>query len=165
MQHSDSTSFFLLKFDIKFFAQKMILVFILILGMQVNQVDGQVSLTFTKGYLGTQGSNTNQANLIKNLSTLGIARISFGQPTGTTFGGTQGNDLAGVIKLYLNSSLNTDITKCRNLRKANHLFIPPILTSMFTKCAVLYNSCKKTRQGKHHFDFLIFSRSASASTL
>ena len=38
-----------------------------------------VSLYFDHGFLGTQGTNTNQANNIKNLSTLGISRIAFAQ--------------------------------------------------------------------------------------
>jgi hypothetical protein len=60
-----------------------------------------VSLSFVNGYMGRQGSNTNQANIIKKLSTIGIARVSFSQPYSNAFGGTQGNDLAGTIKLYL----------------------------------------------------------------
>ena len=69
-----------------------------------HQLDAQtVSLAFLKGYIGTQGSNTNQADNIKNLSTIGISKVSFGQSYSGQFGGTQGNDLSGVIKLYLAS--------------------------------------------------------------
>ena len=79
-----------------------ILVLILILSASLKQLSAQtVSLAFSKGYLGTQGTNTNKANNVKNLSTLGISRVSFGQSYSGQFGGTQGNDLSGVIKIYL----------------------------------------------------------------
>jgi len=77
----------------------------------------QVSLTFSKGYLGTQGSNTNQSNNIKNLTTLGISRVSFSQSYAGTFGGTQGNDLSGVIKLYLNSGSVISLNGAINWRE------------------------------------------------
>ena len=55
-----------------------ILVLILILSASLKQLSAQtVSLAFSSGYLGTQGNNTNQADLIKKLSTLGISRVSF----------------------------------------------------------------------------------------
>jgi len=76
-----------------------------------------VSLTFSNGYLGTQGSNTNQANSIKKLSTLGIARVSFSQSYAGTFGGTQGNDFSGVIKLYLNSGSVISLNGAINWRE------------------------------------------------
>ena len=41
---------------------------------------------------------------IKKLATLGISKVSFGQPYNGQFGsnaGTQGNDLNGTIKIYL----------------------------------------------------------------
>ena len=90
---------------------------ILIIGVLSNKVDAQVSLAFTSGYLGTQGSNTNQADGIKKLSTLGISRVSFGQSTGTTFGGTQGNDLSGVIKIYLTSGRVITLNGALNWRE------------------------------------------------
>lgn len=74
-------------------------------------------MTFSNGYLGTQGSNTNQANNIKKLSTLGIARVSFSQSYAGTFGGTQGNDLSGVIKLYLNSGSIISLNGAINWRE------------------------------------------------
>ena len=84
-----------------------------------NETNAQVSLTFTNGYLGTQGSNTNQANNILTFSTLGIARASFSQPDNGsgTFGGTQGNDLSGTIKLYLNSGTVITLAGALNWRE------------------------------------------------
>ena len=73
----------------------------ILLGAFANSSQAQVSLTFSNGYIGTQGSNTNQADNIKKLATMGIVRVSFGQPYAGSFGGTQGNDLAGSIKIYL----------------------------------------------------------------
>ena len=79
-----------------------ILVLILILSASLKQLTAQtVSLAFAKGYFGTQGTNTNQADNIKNFSTLGISRVSFGQSYSGQFGGTQGNDVSGVIKIFL----------------------------------------------------------------
>jgi gliding motility-associated-like protein len=90
------------KFSVKWmFAKSLRLFLVIVTTLIVSQSIGQVSLTFSKGYIGTQGSNTNQANNIKNLSSLGIARVSFGQSYAGTFGGTQGNDLSGTIKIYL----------------------------------------------------------------
>ncbi len=90
------------KFSVKWmFAKSLRFLLVLATILIVSQSIGQVSLTFSKGYIGTQGSNTNQANNIKNLSSLGIARVSFGQSYAGTFGGTQGNDLSGTIKIYL----------------------------------------------------------------
>lgn len=78
--------------------------FAFLIGAIGNTSEAQVSLSFSNGYIGTQGSNTNQADNIKKLSTMGIARVSFGQPYIGQFGanaGTQGNDLTGTIKIYL----------------------------------------------------------------
>jgi len=89
--------------SLKIFRNTRILVFMFLVfsSFLSEKSNAQVSLTFSKGYLGTQGANSNQAKTIKNLSTLGISSISFGQSYSGTFGGTQGNDLAGTIKIYL----------------------------------------------------------------
>jgi gliding motility-associated-like protein len=79
----------------------IVLSFLLVFAFSLSSQSQTVSLSFSKGYIGTQGTNTNKANNIKNLSTLGISRVSFGQSYSGQFGGTQGNDLSGVIKLYL----------------------------------------------------------------
>ena len=61
-----------------------------------------VSLTFSRGYLGTQKSATQNTKAINNLSSIGVARVSFSQPQSTgSFGGTQGNDLAGFLDFYM----------------------------------------------------------------
>jgi len=63
---------------------------------------GEVGLLFGQGYIGTIGNNTGQANGIKTFATLGISKVGFFQPANATgtFGGTQGNDLAGTIRIY-----------------------------------------------------------------
>lgn len=64
--------------------------------------NAQVNLTFTKGYLGIQ--NNNPITTVKNItsfSTIGIARVSFIQSNATSFGGASGNELNGIIKIYL----------------------------------------------------------------
>jgi len=66
---------------------------------------GEISILFGEGYIGIQGNNTNQANGILNLATLGISKIGFLQTdvNGDGLfgdGGTQGNDLAGSIKIF-----------------------------------------------------------------
>ena len=77
-----------------------------------------VSLTFSKGYLGTQGSNTNKADAIDNLSSVGIARVSFRQPQSTTqFGGTQGNDLSGYLDFYMQDGTKYSIQGALNWRE------------------------------------------------
>lgn len=65
-----------------------------------------VSLIFPNGYVGVQGNATHQSNNIKTFATLGIKYIAFVQ-TDTNLdglfgnGGTQGNDLAGKVRIYL----------------------------------------------------------------
>ena len=74
-------------------------------------VSGQnvISVAFKQGYLGTQGTNTNQADNIKTFATLGILRASFEQTDTDADGlfdlscGSQGNDVCGTIKLYLSN--------------------------------------------------------------
>ncbi|RKT00767.1 gliding motility-associated C-terminal domain-containing protein [Flavobacterium sp. 123] len=78
-----------------------------------------VSLTFSKGYLGTQGSNTNQANSINNLSNIGINRISFSQAYAGAFGGTQGNDLSGNLTFYLANGTSFSLTGALNWRETS----------------------------------------------
>jgi len=76
---------------------------VLFMAFLVNEAQAQVSLTFANGYLGTQNSAVQSTSNIKNFASVGIARVSFGQSYTGTFGGTQGNDLAGIIKIYLTS--------------------------------------------------------------
>ncbi|MEB3148284.1 MAG: hypothetical protein VKL60_04590, partial [Sphaerospermopsis sp.] len=78
-----------------------------------------ISLSFSVGFLGTQGNNSNSTTNNKTFATLGISKASFSQVDTNGDGkfgdgGTQGNDLAGVIKFYftngniitLNGALN-----------------------------------------------------------
>jgi len=86
------------------------------LGSNTGAAQG-VSIAFSSGYLGTQASATQQTTNIKNLSTLGIVRVSFSQTYAGTFGGTQGNDLSGIIRLYLNSGQIISLTGSLNWRE------------------------------------------------
>jgi hypothetical protein len=79
----------------------------------------QVSLTFSNGYFGTQNAAVQSTSNIKNFATLGIARVSFGQSYSGTFGGTQGNDLSGVIKIYLNSGSVISLNGALNWRETS----------------------------------------------
>jgi hypothetical protein len=59
-----------------------------------------LSVPFPSGFVGTKGSNTGQANSIVNFSTLGVANAYFIQQSDSAdFGGTQGNDLSGTLRL------------------------------------------------------------------
>ena len=81
---------------------------------------GEVNLLFGQGYIGTQGTNTNQADGILNLSTLGISRIGFSQDDADgdgLFGGTQGNDLAGTLKFYFSNGTTLVRTGAINWRE------------------------------------------------
>ncbi len=137
------------------FKRITILVVILFFSASMKQLSAQsVSLTFSKGYLGTQGSNTNQADNIKNLSTLGIARVSFGQPYSGQFGsnaGTQGNDLNGVIKIYLAAgasspqAVNSVITlngalNWREISSGNTIQVFGFIFDLGQNASITYNS-------------------------
>ena len=83
---------------------------------------GEVSLSFRIGYIGTVGQNTGKADNIKTFTTLGIARVSFIQNDANGDGkfgdaGTQGNDLAGTIKFYLNSGQTFSVPGALNWRE------------------------------------------------
>jgi hypothetical protein len=82
----------------------------------------EISVAFTTGYLGTQGTNTNQANNIKTFATLGISRAAFVQVDANGDGkfgdgGTQGNDLAGTLRIYLSSGSVISLTGALNWRE------------------------------------------------
>jgi gliding motility-associated-like protein len=77
-----------------------------------------VSLTFTRGYLGTQKSATQNTSNIQNLSSVGIARVSFRQPQSTgQFGGTQGNDLTGVLDIIMQDGTKYTLAGALNFRE------------------------------------------------
>ncbi|MBM4378937.1 MAG: hypothetical protein FJ086_06480 [Deltaproteobacteria bacterium] len=80
----------------------------------------QVSLLFDTGYLATIGTGTNKANSVKPFSTLGILRAGFFQADADgngLFGGTQGNDLAGVLKIYLSNGTILTLNGALNFRE------------------------------------------------
>lgn len=69
-----------------------------------------VSAPFAEGFIGTRGSNTQQANGIKTFATLDIARAYLQQNTDNgRFGGTQGNDYAATLKLVLESGVTISV--------------------------------------------------------
>lgn len=69
-----------------------------------------VSAPFSEGFIGTQGTNTQQANNIKLFNTLGIARAFLQQNTDNgRFGGTQGNDYSATLKLVFNNGSTLSI--------------------------------------------------------
>ena len=77
-----------------------------------------VSVPFPKGFIGTVGSNTGQANNILTFQTLGVVRGLFIQPsTNGQFGGTQGNDLTGTLRLILSNGSTIDIPGAINWRE------------------------------------------------
>ncbi|POY37217.1 hypothetical protein C3L50_14405, partial [Flavobacterium alvei] len=77
-----------------------------------------VSLTFSSGYLGTQKSATQNTSSIKNLSSVGIARVSFRQPQSTgQFGGTQGNDLSGILDVIMQDGTKYSLAGALNFRE------------------------------------------------
>ncbi len=89
---------------------------------QMDFVLADVSVFFTSGYLGTQGRNTNQADNIKTFSTLGIQKIAFVQDDTDNDGlfdevATQGNDVAGTIKIYQTDGTIHSLTGALNWRE------------------------------------------------
>ncbi|MEY2760395.1 MAG: hypothetical protein RLZZ96_295 [Bacteroidota bacterium] len=96
--------------------------FLILLFSSLTLKAGEVSLSFAKGYIGTIGQNTGKADNIKTFTTLGIARVSFSQVDlngDGKFGdaGTQGNDLAGTIRLYFNSGQIISLPGALNWRE------------------------------------------------
>jgi hypothetical protein len=97
------------------------IVFLLLLGSS-DLMAGEVSLSFRIGYIGTVGQNSGKADNINTFTTLGIARVSFSQNDANGDGkfgdaGTQGNDLAGTIKFYLNSGQTISVPGALNWRE------------------------------------------------
>ena len=82
--------------------------------------DEDATVAFNKGYIGVQGTNTNKANNILNLSTLGISSISFTQITKDgkfTENTSQGNDIKGTLKIYLSSGSTLTFSGSLNWRE------------------------------------------------
>ncbi len=115
MAYSSLTSLF------RFQKRLTSIVFLLLLGSS-DLMAGEVSLSFRIGYIGTVGQNSGKADNIKTFTTLGIARVSFSQNDANGDGkfgdaGTQGNDLAGTIKFYLNSGQTISVPGALNWRE------------------------------------------------
>ena len=70
----------------------------------------EVSVPFNDGFIGVIGGNTQQANNIQRFSTLSIAKISFVQTTNSgRFELTQGNDVAGILRIQMVNGRKFDI--------------------------------------------------------
>lgn len=70
----------------------------------------QLSVPFPAGFIGTKGTNSQQANTIKAYATLGIAKTFFMQNSASATAYTlQGNDVPGTLRLQLNSGQLIDI--------------------------------------------------------
>ncbi len=79
-----------------------------------------VSLAFSSGYVGTQKSATQNTSNIKNLSSVGIARVAFRQPQSAgQFGGTQGNDLTGVLDILMLDGTKYSLAGALNFRETS----------------------------------------------
>lgn len=80
-----------------------------------SQID--VSVPFNDGFIGLVGSNTNSATNIQRFATLGISKMSFVQ---TTYSGrfelTQGNDIAGKLRIQLTNGRKIDVAGSLNWR-------------------------------------------------
>ena len=63
----------------------------------------EISVPFPIGFIGTQGSNPQQANSITTFASLGITRAFLTQTSSTGIFELQGNDIAGVVKLQLST--------------------------------------------------------------
>lgn len=104
----------------------------------------EISLIFSEGYFATQGASTNKADNIVTFGTLGVEHAGFFQtdPNGdgrygnactvaadcvsgyecrsqtcSLIGGTQGNDLAGTLRLYLTDGSLISLTGALNFRE------------------------------------------------
>ncbi len=80
-----------------------LVVFLLFIGIQGFAQTVEVSVPFSEGFIGVVGSNAQTSNTIKTFSTLGIAKAFFVQQSTNGSFQLQGNDIAGTIRLQLNS--------------------------------------------------------------
>jgi gliding motility-associated-like protein len=82
---------------------KVILIFSIFFSTALHSQTTEVSVPFSEGFIGVVGSNSQTANSIKTFSTLGIAKAFFVQQSTNGSFQLQGNDIAGTIRLQLNS--------------------------------------------------------------
>ncbi|QVL52845.1 MAG: hypothetical protein KFB97_16005 [Cyanobium sp. M30B3] len=81
---------------------------------------GTVGIILQDGYIGTQGNNTNEADNILTLATLGISGIGFfldDTDGDGLFGGTQGNDIAGTLTFFFEDGTTASRTGALNWRE------------------------------------------------
>ena len=103
-------------------SRNLFIAFLLILVFgKTAEAQQTISLSFSVGFLGTQGNNSNSTTNNKTFATLGISKASFSQVDTNGDGkfgdgGTQGNDLAGTVKLYLTSGQVITLTGALNFR-------------------------------------------------
>ncbi len=83
--------------------QKVFVVLAILLSSALHSQTTEVSVPFSEGFIGVVGSNAQTANTIKTFSTLGIAKAFFVQQSTNGSFQLQGNDIAGTIRLQLNS--------------------------------------------------------------
>lgn len=77
----------------------------------------QAFAPFQDGFIGATGQNPGKVNDIITFDSLGIAGAHFTQPsTDGLFGGTQGNDLAGVLRLTMKNGQEIAIPGALNWR-------------------------------------------------
>lgn len=89
---------------------------LLVLGSAAAKAE-TLSIPVSRGFIGTVGSSTGKANSIMTFSTLGVTRAYFIQESDNNqFGGTQGNDYSGTVRLVLNSGEIVDIAGAVNWR-------------------------------------------------
>ena len=85
-------------------------------GVAVSVELAEVSVPFNKGFIGTIGANSNQADGILTLASLGIDSISFYQDSSTGVFTTQGNDIPGGLRILNTDGSVTTITGAINWR-------------------------------------------------
>lgn len=78
-------------------------VVVLLLGAAAAATADVVSVPFNEGFVGSVGSNTQQARNIKTFATLGVSRIVFWQNSSSGQFQIQGNDISGTIRLFQGS--------------------------------------------------------------
>ena len=119
----------------------LVLIFFAISIFINEKTNAQVSLTFSKGYLGTQKSAVQNTSDVLSFNTLGIARVSFSQSYVGAFGGTQGNDLAGTIRIYLNSGQIITLNGALNFREgANPTDVYGLIFNSGQNASISYGS-------------------------
>ena len=77
---------------------------------------GTVSVSFSRGFIGTQGTSSNAANNISIFPTLGISSGQFLQESATGQFLAQGNDIPGTLRLFLNGGAVIDVPGIINWR-------------------------------------------------